>query len=303
MTPDKYTIREFFINVGNDHQLYVYEWGNPKGLPIVFLHGGPGGEIKDKYKEYLDPTKHHAIFFDQRGCGKSLPYGSIEHNTIDDLIADIAKIADQVKFKQFTIYAQSWGACLALAFAIKHTARVKALVLGSIFTGSKREIDWIMRGEFKTFYPEVWEKHLSRTPKAHHHDPASYHLKNILGDNERLVQRSGLAVAEMELNVMSLDDRPRALDPATFDPTSVRIFAHYLAHGCFMSDQHILNNAHKLTMPVWIVHGRYDMDCPPITAYELHQKLPNSQLMWVISSHRNEHENATVLKTILRNLT
>src|SRR5687767_6064651 len=113
MTPDAYTNKEFFIEVGGGHQLYVCDWGNPKGLPIIFLHGGPGGESKDGYKQSFDPTKHHVIFFDQRGCGKSLPYGSLKHNTTADLIQDINKIADQVKFKQFVLTGGSWGSCLA----------------------------------------------------------------------------------------------------------------------------------------------------------------------------------------------
>jgi proline iminopeptidase len=302
MTPDEFTNKEFYIDVGDGHQLYVYDWGNPKGLPIIFLHGGPGSEVKDKYKETFDPKKHHVIFFDQRGCGKSLPYGSIEHNTTKDLVEDINKIADQVKFKQFVPYGGSWGSCMALSYALKYPKRVKSLVVYAIFTASRREADWIDKGGFRTHYPDVWDEFLARTPKAHHNDPSAYHYKNILGKNERLAHSSAMAVSDMEYRIMSLDDRFTPQDPATFDPTGTKIFAHYIVNNFFMPDRYVLDNAHKLTMPVWIVHGRYDIDCPPITAYELHNKLPHSNLIWTISNHKSEHETVSVLRTILLQL-
>lgn len=302
MTPDQYTNKEFFIEVGDGHQLYVYDWGNPKGLPVIFLHGGPGDRAKDRHKGSFDPKKHHVIFFDQRGGGQSLPYGSLEHNTTKDLVEDINKIADHVKFKQFVLCGSSWGTTLALAYAIDYPKRVKAMVLSAIYTCSKRELDWFTEGHFRTHFPEAWDAYLARTPKTHHKDPTSYHLKNILDSDDRLVHSSALAVSELEHSIMTLDDRASPIDPTTFDPAGTRIMAHYLSNNCFLPERHILDTAHKLTMPVWLVHGRYDMDCPPITAYELDQKLPNSHLIWTISNHRAEHENVSLLKTILLQL-
>jgi proline iminopeptidase len=299
MNPDKHTNKEFFIDAGNGHQLYVHDWGDPKGLPVIFLHGGPGAQVKDRHKENFDPRLHRVAFFDQRGCGKSLPTGSLEHNTTQNLIEDITKIADYLKWKRFVICGPSWGSFLALAYAIKNPKRVKALVLNSIFTGSRRELDWIEQGEFRTFFPEVWEKYLARTPKVHHKNPTAYHYKNILGKNNRAINGSALAVAEMEYNIMALDDRPAELDPVTFDPTSTRIFAHYASNNLFVPDRYILGTAAKLKMPVWMVHGRFDIECPPVTAYELDKKLPNSHLLWAISGHRSEHENASLLRAIL----
>lgn len=302
MTPDQYTIREFFIDVGDEHQLYVYEWGNPKGMPVFALHGGPGDQSKDRHKRPFDPTKHRVIFFDQRGCGKSLPYGSLEHNTLDDLVEDITKIADHLKLKRFVIFGGSWGTTLALAYAIKNPSRVKALVLSGIFTGSREEMDWIEEGKSRAFFPEVWEKYLERTPKTHQTNPTAYHYKNILGKSESLAHKSALAVEEMEHGIMTLDDYAPPVDPITYDPTSAKIFAHYLTNECFLPDRHILKNASKLKMPVWIVHGRFDMDCPPVTAYELSKRLPNGHLTWAVSNHKGEHENFSVLRAILLQL-
>lgn len=302
MNPDQHTNKEFFIEVSGGHQLYVQDWGNPKGLPIIFLHGGPGGQTKDSHKRNFDPQKHRVIFFDQRGCGKSLPTGSLQNNTTPDLIKDITAIADHLKWRQFTIYGSSWGAFLALAYAVQNPGRAKNLALSSIFTGSQREIDWMEQGEFRAFFPEVWEKFLSRTPKANQSNPTTHHYKNILSKNGQTQSKSAIALAEMEYSIMQLDDQPVELDPATFDPTPTRIFAHYFANRLFVPDRFILDNAHKLKMPVWLVHGRFDVECPPINAYELSQKLPNCQLIWAISGHRGEHENHNILKLILANL-
>jgi proline iminopeptidase len=302
MIPDAHTIKEFYISVGDGHQLYVYEWGNPKGLPIFFFHGGPGAEVKDKHKEPFDPAKHHVIFFDQRGCGKSLPLGSILHNTTDDILQDASKIADHLKLKEFVVHGRSWGSTLALAYALKYPKRVTALVIAAIFTASARELHWLDHGGFNTHFPEVWEKYLERTPKAHRQNPSAYHYKTILGNNEKLARSSALAMDELERNVMSLDDRPQTIDETTYDIAGRKIFAHYATNNFFMPERHILDNAHKLNMPVWMVHGRYDMDCPPITAYELHKKLPRGQLLWAISNHRAEHETNSILRTILLQL-
>ncbi len=302
MTPDKFTNKEFFIEVGEGHQLYAHDWGNPQGLPIIFLHGGPGSVVKDGHKVAFDPERHHVIFFDQRGCGKSLPYGSIEHNTTADLLDDINKIADHVGFKQFIPFGGSWGSTLALAYAIKYPKRVKSLVISGIFTASKQGVDWIVNGGFRTHFPEAWDEYLESVPKSHRKNPSAWHVANILGTDEQLAHSSALALSELEYKIMSLDDRFLPINPATFDQAGTKIFAHYIANDFFMPDRYILDNAHKLTMPVWIVHGRYDMDCPPVTAYELNKKLPNSNLIWTVSNHKNEHETASVLRTILMHL-
>jgi proline iminopeptidase len=301
MNADEHTNREFFLDVGNGHQLYVQDWGNPNAKdPVISLHGGPGSATKDNFKLRYSPEQHRVIFFDQRGCGKSLPYGSLEHNTTTDLIADIKTIITHFEFSSVVLAGGSWGACLALAFALKHPKLVKALVLQGIFTASQAEVDWIFKGQFRPFFPEVWERYLAATPKKHHDDPSAHHLKNILSDDEGAAHASGLAVNSLEAAVMTLDDRFTPPDPETFDPTYAKIFAHYFTNGSFMPDRYILDNAHKLTMPVWLVQGRYDMDCPPVTAYELDQKLPNSKLIFTIASHRgSERETHSVMRTIL----
>lgn len=299
MTPDEHTIQETFLDVGDGHELYIQDWGNPKATaPIIFLHGGPGTGCSDKYRASFDPQVNRVIFFDQRGAGRSLPYGSLEHNTTPDLVHDITKIADHLKLKTFVLWGGSWGSTLALAYTVAHPARVQALVLNGIFTGSQAEIDWLDKGHFRTFYPESWERFLQATPKAHHADPMAYHYSRILGDDPETALQSAYVCETLEGSVLSLDDRYTPQDPLGFDPVNARLEAHYLHNRCFLPDEYIMHNAAKLTMPVWLVQGRYDMVCPPAAAYRLHQELPDSRLISVLGGHRVEREGHSVLRTI-----
>ncbi len=300
MNPDEYTLNETYLEVGDGHKLYLQEWGNSEAKhPIIFLHGGPGSQAKNHHKSFFDPVKHRVIFYDQRGAGKSLPAGQLKNNTTNHLIEDIEKIAGHFNLNQLILVGGSWGSCLALAYALKHPDRIKAMVLNGIFTGSSEEIDWLKKGVFKSFYPDIWEKYLNATPNEHHSNPTGYHFDQILNGNPSQSKISAYEYSSLEAAVMSLDDRFTPEDFESFDPAGIRLAVHYLSQTCFMPDRHILNNAEKLKMPIWLVQGRYDTVCPPQIAFELNQKLPNSQLIWTTSNHRLERESWNVIKTIL----
>lgn len=304
MTPDKHTNQELFLEVGDGHELYIHDWGNKSAKRVIFaLHGGPGNGSSDRYKDLYDPARQRVIFHDQRGSGRSLPAGSLEHNTTKKLVEDITKIADKLGIKTFILTGGSWGSTLALAYGLQYPKRVEAMVLDGIFTGSQTEIDWLNQGRFKTFYPDAWDNFRHTVPKNHQQDPTTYHAKRILGKDEQAIKESAHAYSSMEGAVLSLDDRfiPSPLDD--YDPNGMRIEVQYLTNGCFMPDRHILENAPKLTMPIWLVQGRYDMVCPPLAAYELHKRLPRSELVFAISGHRSEHETWNLKRTILLQLT
>jgi len=291
------------LDVGDGHTLFIQEWGNSEAsVPIIFLHGGPGSQVKDKHKRPFNPKTHRVIFFDQRGCGKSTPYGSLEHNTTSELIADISKIADTFNAKTFILNGSSWGSTLALAYALAHPERVHALVIGGIFTGSKAEADWIDKGQFKTFFPDVWQAYLDKTPPEHQSNPSKYHFDKAIHGTPKEQKLSGYAYDCLESGVIQLDDRQEPESFEEYDPAGIRIEMQYLTNGCFLSDRNILDNAHKLTMPVHIVQGRYDMVCPPHTAYELHNKLSNSQLYWTLGGHKHEHEAENIFRSIFASL-
>ena len=303
MQKDSYTIQEITLDVGDGHSLYVQDWGDKDAVaPTIFLHGGPGSSVKEKHKSVFDPKNQRVIFFDQRGSGQSTPTGSLENNTTTDLIEDISKIADRLEFKTFNLHGSSWGSTLALACGIAHPERVSALVIGGVFTGSKSESDWIDKGHFKTFFPDVWQAYLDRTPKEFQDNPSAYHFDKVESGTPEEQKASGYAYGCLEGGVIQLDDRFKADDFATYNPAGIRIEMHYLKNGCFMPDRYILDNTNKLTMPVYIVQGRYDMVCPPTTAYEIHNKLVDSKLYWTQSGHHVEHEGENIFRSILASL-
>lgn len=287
MTPDQHTNQELFLDVGDSHQLYVQDWGNNQAkIPIIYLHGGPGAGCSDGHKQPYDPLTQRVIFFDQRGSGKSLPAGELSHNTTDNLIEDINKIAAKLKIDNFILHGRSWGSCLALCYAIKHPHKVTALVIGGVFLGTKEELDFDDKGtRYDTFFPEVWEDFLLRTPKDHRQTAMSYHMQTIAKGNESEAKESAYTYSRLIMGVIKLDDRARQIDYETFDWSSIKIEAHYKLNHCFIDDNHILKNAAKLTMPIWIIQGRYDVMCVPQVAHNLHAKLPDSQLIWVTAGH------------------
>lgn len=300
MTPDEHTIQEFFLDVGDGHQLYVYDWGNKKAkTPIIYLHGGPGGSCSDKAKNKFNPAIQRIIFFDQRGSGKSLPYGSLEHNTTPDLVEDIEKIARHLKLQKFVLTGGSWGASLALFYGIRYPQRVAAMVIDGIWTCRKIENDWLDKGGFRKFLPDVWQKYVDTVPRKYADDPSKYHFKRILGNDSGAARESGYAYESLESGIVGLDDRFVPENPTEFDPAGIRIEVSYITNGAFMPDGYIMKHAPKLTMPVWLIQGRYDMVCPPQTAHELVQKLPQGQLVWAISGHKAEHEIWSIAKVLL----
>ena len=224
MTPDEYTVQELMLDVGEGHELYVHEWGNKSAdAVILFLHGGPGAGCSDKHKSLFDPTKQRVIFFDQRGCGKSLPYGSIEHNTTKELVEDISRVLDHFKLEKVILTGGSWGSALALFYAVANPTRVAALVLDGIWTCRKSENDWVDKGGFRTFLPDVWANYVSTVPKEFSDNPSKYHFARILGDNPLVVKKSAYAYSNLEGAAVALDDRfvPEIFE--TFDPTGIRM--------------------------------------------------------------------------------
>lgn len=298
MTPDEYTIKEYMLPVGNGHTVYVHDWGNPKSKqPFLFLHGGPGSGCNDAFKAFFDGTRDRVIFFDQRGAGKSTPKGKLEHNTTQDLISDIEHILDNHGLEKIIIFGGSWGTTLALAYALAHPGRVASMVIRGIFTGRQAEIDHLDKGNFRNFFPDVWDAYLLRTPEQYRDDPTAYHSARAVGDDTKAAFESSYALGEFEGSVSALEDRHKATDPKIFDPVPARIEAHYIMNHCFMEENYIMDNAHTLSMPIWIVQGRYDMVCPPVTAYELHKRLPQSSLVMTQSGHSgNDHGNFDALR-------
>lgn len=286
MTPDQFTLEERMLDVGDGHRLYAQIWGN-KDAPetIVFLHGGPGSGCSDGHKGLFNPATQRVLFWDQRGCGKSLPHGSLKANNTDVLVDDINALTQAFAIDRFAITGGSWGSCLALVYGIRHPERVTRMVLRGIFTGRQREIDFLDKGKLRSFFPEAWESFASSASDDMRGNPSDYHLPRVLGEDPDAAKKSAYAYACLEGAVISLDDRFTPEDFGKFDPAGTIIECSYLANNCYLPEGYILENAHKLTMPVSLIQGRYDAVCPPFTAYELAKVLPDGKLYWTVAGH------------------
>ena len=303
MQTDQYTLDEKMLEVGNGHQLYTQLWGNTAAeQTIVFLHGGPGSGCNDGQKKQFNPLRQRVIFFDQRGSGRSLPHGSLQHNTTDMLVADINKVTAAYNVETFVLTGGSWGSCLALAYAVHYPTKVTRMVLRGIFTGRKSEIDFLDKGEVRTFFPDVWDRFAASVPEEFSGNPSTYHQQRIFNNDQEAIA-AALAYSDLEGSLVTLDDRAAVattIDLETFDPAGVKIENHYLVNRCFMTDGYLIEKAPSLTMPIALVQGRYDMVCPPITAYELDRALPNSQLYWTVAGHSGgDRANVDMVRALL----
>lgn len=303
MNEDRYTNQAFILPVGNGHELWVHDWGRKDAETVFFfLHGGPGSQCKDKHKFPFDPTTQRIIFHDQRGSGRSLPAGELNHNTTQELADDINKIADHLGVDKFVITGSSWGSTLALYYAITNPQRVSAVVVGGVWFGSKTENAYLDGGGWRSHFPELWEWYASTVPEEHRSDPSAYHFARAFGRDPVKAAESARIYGDLESALLSLDDRHAPTPSEDYDPASTLIEMHYMTEGCFMPDRFIPDNAGKLAMPLHIIQGRYDFVCPPAAAYELHRAVPHSTLTWIMGGHSAEHEATTAMRLIYRSL-
>lgn len=306
---DEFTIASGHLEVGNGHRVWFEQWGNTKSkVPILLFHGGPGSEFKPKHKYDFDPQTHQIISFDQRGCGNSLPYGEIRHNTTHDLIADALEILEHLNITKIHVTGGSWGSTLALLFAIKHPERVETIIINGIFTGTQDEIDWLDKGMFSKHYPEVWERFVASAPEDYRGNPAEYHYGIIENNDTAKLETTSKALSDLEVPIMMFDWRGFSANikkdtdpnnpPEAFDSVPYKIYGHYFSKACFLEPDYIMKNASKITAPLYIVQGRYDMACPPFTAYNLHKAVPGSKLYITLASHSHDPETYTALKVL-----
>ena len=302
MDKDEFTNQTLSIAVGDGHKLRVIDWGNKKAkTPILYLHGGPGGGIKDKSKNIFDPKEQRVIFFDQRGSGKSKPTGSRKNNTTKHLAEDITKIANHLGIAKFYLYGYSWGSTLALYYAINHPKMLAGIIIGGVFSGSRKEI-FIMFDMAKIFYPDLWDKILADTPNKHQNDPVTYHLDKALNGTKAEQKKSTYVIGCLESGLAKLDDRNEPENYEKYDPAGMQIEISYLISNCFMPENYILDNVGHIKVPVHIVQGRFDMVCPPDFAYKISKLIPNSKLYLSISNHASEHEITNLFRAIFNSL-
>jgi proline iminopeptidase len=272
------------LDVGDGHRLYWELSGNPDGKPVVFLHGGPGGGSSPEHRRQFNPDKYKILVFDQRGCGKSTPYASLDANTTWDLVEDIEKLRTEVaKVDKWQVFGGSWGSTLALAYAEKYPERTTELVLRGIFLFDQFEIDWMYKdGGASQIYPDKFAEFLTHIPENERGDLVEAYRQRLTGDDPNVQLNAAKAWSKWEGDIVTLLPSPETIEHFTSPDVAVavaRIENHYMAnHGWFEEGQ-LLKGAEKLRgIPGVIVQGRHDSCTPPIAAWLLKQAWPEVEL-------------------------
>ncbi len=271
----------FRLPVSNIHTLYVEEVGNPQGLPVVFVHGGPGGGLEPTQRRYFDPAKWRVILFDQRGAGKSAPRASLEENTTWDLVADMEKIRAHLGIEKWHVFGGSWGSTLSLAYAQTHPERVRGMVVRGIFLVRQSEIDWFYQQGASDIYPDAWEDFVRPIPENERHDFLAAYHKRLSSSDANVVREAAEAWSVWEGRTSKLlpdSALVRQFGADEFAYTFARIECHYFYNKGFMpEDGWLLKNVEKIRhIPAYIVQGRYDMPCPVRSAWDLHRAWPEA---------------------------
>lgn len=272
------------MDVGAGHRIYVEQCGNPHGVPVIVLHGGPGGGCSPAMRRYFDPATYRVILFDQRGCGRSRPHASVTDNTTWDLVADIERLRETLGIDSFVVFGGSWGATLALIYGITHPERARHLVLRGVFLMTQRELQWFYGGGAGQFWPEPWARFRDLIPEDERGDLiAAYHRRLFSGDL-RTETRHAQAWSAWENALASVYSSGQGGEaPGEYARAFARLENHYFVNDGFLEqDGWILKNVHRLAgTPGTIVQGRYDMICPPRSAWELAQHWPDAELRMV----------------------
>jgi proline iminopeptidase len=272
------------LDVGDGHSLYWELSGNPDGKPVVFLHGGPGGGSSPEHRRQFNPQKYKILVFDQRGCGKSKPYASLDHNTTWDLVEDIEKLRTQVsKVEKWQVFGGSWGSTLSLAYAEKYPERVTELVLRGIFLFEQFEIDWMYTaGGASQIYPDKFEEFLALIPESERGDLVEAYGKRLTSDDKDEQLEAAKAWSKWEGDIVTLLPSPSTIEHFTAPEIAVavaRIENHYMANRGWLEEGQLLRDAVKLKgIPGVIVQGRHDTCTPPIAAWKLKQAWPEVEL-------------------------
>ncbi|MWB79403.1 prolyl aminopeptidase [Pseudooceanicola sp. 216_PA32_1] len=272
------------LDVGDGHSVYVEQSGDPDGIPVVVLHGGPGGGCSPAMRRYFDPTRFRVILFDQRGCGRSRPHASVADNTTWHLVADIETIRQTLDIETWIAFGGSWGATLALIYAQSHPERVTNIILRGVFLMTRSELDWFYGGGAGNFWPEVWKRFADLIPADERGDMiAAYHKRLFSGDLREEVKYAK-AWSQWENALASMSSNGAGGEPpGDYARAFARLENHYFTNFGFLEeDGHILNRMDRIAhIPGVIVQGRYDMICPPRKAYDLAAAWPNSELRMI----------------------
>lgn len=292
-----------FLETGEGHRVYWERAGTKGAKPAVFLHGGPGGGFSAKHRRLFDPALYDVILFDQRGCGRSTPFASLENNTTWHLVADIERLREMIGAEKWLVFGGSWGSTLALAYAQTHPQRVSELVVRGIYMLTKAELDWYYQFGVSEMFPEKWEGFIAPIPEAERGDMVAAYRKRLVGEDREEQLRCAKAWSLWEGETITLLPEPETAD-AFLDPDYALAFArienHYFTHAGWLEEGQLLRDAGKLAdIPGTIVHGRYDMPCPMRYAWLLHKAWPGAEFH-IIEGAGHAYSEPGILDRLIR---
>jgi len=264
------------LKVSDLHTIHYEESGNPEGKPVIFLHGGPGGGITSMYRQYFDPQLWRIIIFDQRGCGQSTPYGELQENTTWDLVRDIEQLREHLNVAQWVVFGGSWGSTLALTYSQTHPDSCKGLILRGIFMLRPSEIRWFYQEGANHIYPDAWQEYLKPIPPEEQDDLIRAYYQRLTSKDRQVRLEAARAWSVWEASTSKLIPSAASkqrFGQAEFAEAFARIECHYFVNqGFFERENQLLENIDRIRhLPGVIVQGRYDVVCPMISAWELHQ--------------------------------
>ena len=275
-------LRHGMLAVDDLHTIYWEEVGNPDGIPVIFLHGGPGAGLSPQHRRFFDPDQYLIILFDQRGAGKSTPLGECRNNTTDLLIADIERLRAMFAIEQWLVFGGSWGSTLALAYAQTHPERVHGLILRGIFLCRPQEIEWFYQAGASRLFPDYWQDYIAPIPLDERDDLLSAFHKRLVGNDQIAQMHAAKAWSTWEGRTATLRPNPLVVDRFSEPQRALsiaRIECHYFTNNAFLEPNQLIRDMGKIAhLPGVIIHGRYDVICPLDNAWELHQAWPNSEL-------------------------
>ena len=279
-----------FLRVSDGYTLYYELCGNPKGIPVLYLHGGPGAGIWPKDRRYFNPKIYNAILFDQRGAGKSRPFASTKNNTTWKLVEDINALLGHLGIEKVFLFGGSWGSTLALVYAIKNPSRVTGMLLRGVWLADREDMEkYYMGGGAANHFPDAWERLIGNVPKSMRKNPLPYFVRQMNSRNRKIRDKYAKEMAIYEMTMLMLDMKKKTVEKYLKRGTYKSLGpleTHYISNHCFLEDNFILRNSKTLSrIPTVIVHGRYDVICRPLLAWKLHKALPKSRLYFVIAGH------------------
>ena len=290
MYPETEPYRTHRIAVDAIHTLYVEECGNPAGLPVIFLHGGPGAGLATYHRRFFDPARYRIVLFDQRGAGRSTPFADLTDNTTWHVVADIETIREQLGIERWVVFGGSWGSTLGLAYAQTHPERVLGLVLRGIFLCRPAEVRWFYEeGGVSWILPEKWQRYAAAIPVEERGEMMEAYWRRLNSDDEAVRLAAAQAWGAWEGGSITLEESPET--EASFAAPEValslaRIEAHYFRHQCWLEPDQLLRDVTKIRhIPATIVHGRYDIICPAKSACDLHAAWPEADFHIVLAGH------------------